>query len=51
MATKKTKKTATKKVEPILVFEDGQYYIVKGKSKVDVGRNRRYAERMLAEAK
>lgn len=47
----KGKTTVRKNTEPKLVFEDGQYYIVKGKSKVDVGRNRRYAERMLAEAK
>lgn len=45
------KKKVAKKVEPApsLVFEGGQYYIVKGKSKIDVGRSRRYAERMLAE--
>jgi len=45
------KKSATKKKPPSLVFEEGTYFIVNGKSKIDVGRNRRYAERLLAEHK
>lgn len=48
--TKKGKTTIRKKETPSLVFEGGQYYIVKGKSKLDVGRNRRYAERLFAES-
>jgi len=49
MAAKK--KSASTKKEPELVVEDGQYYIVDGSKKIDVGRSRIYAERMLAEHK
>ena len=37
-----------RKVPPHLVFEGTQYYIVDGKIKIDVGRNRRVAEQHLA---
>jgi len=42
-------KPAEKKVAPELVLEDGQYYIVSGTKRLDVGRNERYAQRMLEE--
>jgi hypothetical protein len=46
------KKTAAKKQEPFVWFEEstGFYYIVDGKKKTNVGVNRRYAEKMLADA-
>jgi hypothetical protein len=43
------RKTAAKKVAPELVQEDGQWYILSGNKRLDVGRNERYAQRMLAE--
>jgi hypothetical protein len=43
------KKPAAKKVAPELVQEEGQWYIVSGNKRLDVGRNERYAQRMLAE--
>jgi hypothetical protein len=55
MATKQTaKKTTAKrkkpeKVAPELIQEDGQWYIVSGNKRLDVGRNERYAQRILAE--
>ena len=42
------KRTAAK-VAPELIQEDGQWYIVSGNKRVDVGRNERYARSMLAE--
>ena len=51
-AAKKTtakRKPAAKKVPPELVQEDGQWYVVSGNKRLDVGRNERYAQRMLAE--
>ena len=44
MAAKKKEKE-----KPTLVIEEGQFYIRDGKKKIDVGRNRRYAEKLLAE--
>jgi len=44
----KRKTPAKKQAE--LVFEDGQWFLVQGNKKLDVGRSRRYAEKMLAEA-
>ena len=47
------KKTAAKKpVESTLEYdaETGTFYLVKGKDRTDVGRSRRYAERLLSEA-
>jgi hypothetical protein len=45
------KKPAPKKVPPELVEEDGQFYIVSGTKRLDVGRNERYAKRMLEDLK
>lgn len=47
MARKRTPKAA--KVEPELLFEDGYYWIVSKTKRLNVGRNQRYAEKMLAE--
>jgi hypothetical protein len=41
---------AAKKKESVLVFEDGYYWIVSGKKKVNAGRSKVYADRMLAAA-
>lgn len=51
MATKKTarRKPAAKKVAPELVQEDGYWWIVSGTKRLNVGRNQRYAQRMLEE--
>ena len=43
------KKPAPKKVPPELVEEFGHWYIVSGTKRLDVGRNKRYAEKMLAD--
>ena len=43
------KKPAPKKVPPELVEENGQFYIVSGTKRLDVGRSKRYAEKMLAD--
>lgn len=47
------KRAAAKKekVEPELLFEDGYYWIVSGTKRLNVGRNQRYAENLLAEQK
>ena len=47
--TTEEKKPATKKVAPELVFEDGQWYVVSGTKRLDVGRNKQYAEKYMAE--
>jgi hypothetical protein len=39
------------KAVPELVFEEGYWWIVSGTKRLNVGRNRRYAEQMLAETK
>ena len=51
MAEKKptAKKTTAKKTEPALAFEDGYWWVVDGTKKTNVGRSRRYAEKILAE--
>jgi hypothetical protein len=50
MAGKRKAPTKTKaKAVPELVFEDGYYWIIKGTTRLNVGRNQRYAEKMLAE--
>ena len=54
MARKRTapaKKAAAKKTEPELVFEEGYWWIVSGTTRLNAGRSKRYAERMLAEQK
>jgi hypothetical protein len=55
MATKaKTgngRRKQAKKVPPELVEEDGQFYIVSGTKRLDVGRNERYAKKMLEDLK
>jgi hypothetical protein len=43
------KKPAAPKVAPELVLEDGQWYIVSGNKRLDVGRSERYAQKMLNE--
>lgn len=42
---------ARKKAEPVLVYEDGYYWIHDGKKKINVGRSKRYAEGELAKYK
>lgn len=42
---------AKKKAEPVLVYEDGYYWIVTGKKKVNAGRSKTYAEKLLAQAR
>ena len=53
MATKKApakKKTATRaKAVPELVHEEGYWWIVKGTTRVNVGRNERYARAQMEE--
>jgi hypothetical protein len=56
MAAKKTaekkapaRKPAAPKVPPALEEVDGQWYIVSGNKRLDVGRSERYAQKMLAE--
>lgn len=43
------KRKTPQKKPASLVYEGTQWYIVDGKKKIDVGRNRRVAERHLAE--
>lgn len=43
------RKPAAAKVPPELVLEDGQWFIVSGNKRLDVGRSERYARRMLDE--
>lgn len=43
-AAKKTESTSAS-----LTFEDGYWWLSDGKTKENVGRSRRYAEKMLAE--
>ena len=43
------KKPTPKKVPPALMFEDGHFWIVSGTKRLDVGRNKRFAEKMLAD--
>jgi hypothetical protein len=54
MAAKKAaakKKTESKPAAATLEFnaEDGHYYLKQGRVKTDVGRSRRYAEKLLAD--
>lgn len=55
IATKKApakKKTAAKaKAVPELVYDEGYWWIVKGTTRVNVGRSERYAQQQLAEFK
>jgi hypothetical protein len=46
------KRTAPKKPkqDPYLAFEDGYWWIIDGTKRENVGRSRRYAEKLLAEA-
>ena len=46
MARPRKKKEAT---EPTLVWEDGYWWIVTGSKRENVGRSRRYAEKLLAD--
>jgi len=36
------------KAEPELVYEEGYWWIVKGTTRVNVGRSKRYADTLLA---
>ena len=45
----KRKPPAEKKSGPELVWEDWFWWVVKGKKRENVGRSRRYAEKLLAE--
>jgi hypothetical protein len=51
MAVKKpaAKKPAAKKpvAAPVLVFDEGYWWIVKGSTRVNVGRSERYAQTLL----
>lgn len=52
MARKRTapaKKPAPKKVEPELVHDEGYWWIVSGTKRLNVGRNEKYARRLLEE--
>jgi hypothetical protein len=50
MAGKRKAPAKTKaKAVPTLVFEEGFWWIVKGTTRLNAGRNRRYAENMLAD--
>ena len=51
MARKRTTPTklAAKKVPPELVHEQGFWWIVSGTKRVNVGRNQKYAQRLLDE--
>lgn len=44
-AKKTPAKKAAPKVAPELVEEDGQFYIVDGNKRLDVGRSRAYAQK------
>ena len=49
MAGKRKAPAKTKaKAVPELVFEEGYWYIVKGTTRLNVGRNERYAQAELA---
>jgi hypothetical protein len=48
MAGKRKQPTKAKAV-PELVFEDGYYWIIKGTTRLNVGRNLKYAEKYMAE--
>lgn len=37
------------KDKPVLIFKDGYYYIKQGKKETNVGRSKRYAEKLLQE--
>ena len=39
------------KTEPELVYEEGFWWIVSGTKRLNAGRNKRYAENMLADYK
>ena len=43
------KRANPKKDQMELVFEDGYYWIVQGTKRLNVGRNKRVAEQMLAD--
>lgn len=40
---------AKKKKKPFLVWDEGYWWIVDGTKKENVGRSRRYAEKLLAD--
>lgn len=42
-------KTTAKKVAPELVYDEGYWWIVAGTKRVNVGRNQKYAQRLLDE--
>ena len=45
----KRKAPAKQKQDPQLAFEDGYWWIIAGTKRENVGRSRRYAEKMLAQ--
>jgi hypothetical protein len=45
--TTAAKKPAAPKVAPVLEEQDGQWYIVSGTKRLDVGRNKRRAQQYL----
>ena len=52
MARKRTapaKKPAEKKVAPELVQDEGYWWIVSGTKRLNVGRNQKYAQRLMDE--
>ena len=48
-ATKKKAAAKKAKAVPELVHEDGYWWVVKGTTRVNVGRNERYAQEKFAE--
>lgn len=42
-------RTRTRRTNPELVQEEGYWWIVQGTKRINAGRNRRYAEQLLAQ--
>jgi len=51
MAGKRKAPAKAKTTKPELVFDEGHYWIVQGTKRLDVGRSKRFAEKMLADLK
>lgn len=49
MAGKRKAPAKKAKAAPELIHEEGYWWIVKGTTRVNVGRNERYAQKQLAE--
>ena len=44
-----TTRARTRRTNPELVYEEGYWWIVQGTKRLNAGRNRRYAEQLLAQ--